>query len=424
MQSSSLVRVAVVGAGSIGREYALNHFTAAAGCVVSAIVDLDSTKAAALAADVGSVVAGSSISGGGYRSAAREQRGQPVLHAAALNEAVLADCDAVYIGTTPSSHRPLVERALASDKHVLLEKPLASSAADADAIVAAAEAAALQRRATLGMNIGMRYNAALHQLRRLAVEDEAARFGTVSGARIGLHFACWPREWQRVPWCTDRSDGGPLREVGTHFLAATLELWGQHCVRRVRAHVQYPAGDGGQAAAASGGGGSQRAETAVDGALELQSGVIVELRLTTDGSRGGRDVYELEVSGSSGAAYLLRDFTTLVQTRPRRRILVDNADYGRAECVEHLVAAVRAARAPEERAASARPEAEPLAASKKRSREGGGGGGPAAAAAAAAAGVAPELPRPVSAREGRNTQRVLDALLASGGEWRDVCYDD
>ena len=64
MQSSSLVRVAVVGAGSIGREYALNHLTAAAGCVVSAIVDLDSTKAAAPAADVGSVVAGSSISGG------------------------------------------------------------------------------------------------------------------------------------------------------------------------------------------------------------------------------------------------------------------------------------------------------------------------------------------------------------------------
>ena len=30
---------------------------------------------------------------------------------------------------------------------------------------------------------------------------------------------------------------------------------------------------------------------------------------------------------------------------------------------------------------------------------------------------------PITAREGRNAQRLLDAILSSGGEWLDVTYD-
>ena len=55
---ASPVRVAVVGAGSVSREFALNHFGPATDTIVSAIVDLDTAKAAVLAADVGSVQAG------------------------------------------------------------------------------------------------------------------------------------------------------------------------------------------------------------------------------------------------------------------------------------------------------------------------------------------------------------------------------
>ena len=37
-------------------------------------------------------------------------------------------------------------------------------------------------------------------------------------------------------------------------------------------------------------------------------------------------------------------------------------------------------------------------------------------------GVASDGPGLITAREGRNAQRLLDALLASRGEWRDVDY--
>merc|ERR1719235_2629640 len=159
MASQRLLRVCVVGAGSISREFALHHFGPATGTVVSAVVDRDAGKALQLATDVGSVQAGADIRNRGgmrYRAAASETRGTPVLNGTTLGPA-LATCDIVYIGTTPGAHACLALEALEAGKHVLLEKPLAATAGDADAIVAAAEAA-LPRGQHVGMNIGMRWN--------------------------------------------------------------------------------------------------------------------------------------------------------------------------------------------------------------------------------------------------------------------------
>ena len=183
-----LLRVAVVGGGSISREFALHHFGAATGTIVSAVVDIDKARAEELAVDVGSIAAGAAIEDGGgtrYRAAAAEVRGEPVPFATSLG-AVLAGCDVVYIGTTPGAHAPLALEALEAGKHVLLEKPLASSAADADAIVDAAEAASA-RGQHVGMNIGMRWNPGLHELRRLALGPERA-LGELTSARLSMHF--------------------------------------------------------------------------------------------------------------------------------------------------------------------------------------------------------------------------------------------
>ncbi|MET4639828.1 Gfo/Idh/MocA family oxidoreductase [Mycetocola sp. 2940] len=58
-------------------------------------------------------------------------------------EALVAssDVDIVYISSPHSFHRPLAELAIAHGKHVLIEKPIAPTAADAEAIAQSARAA-------------------------------------------------------------------------------------------------------------------------------------------------------------------------------------------------------------------------------------------------------------------------------------------
>jgi predicted dehydrogenase len=387
--SAAPLRVCVVGAGSIGREFALHHFGPSTNTVVSSIIDVDFEAARALAADVGSVQSGASVVGDSkYQATVSSCEGEPVATGASLDASALTACDVVYVGTPPASHRALVLAALDAGKHVLLEKPVAASGADADAIVEAAEAAAV-RGVRVGMNIGMRWNAALRQMRRLAVEEGA--LGPLQSGHIALHFAQWPRAWQTVPWCAGRAQGGPLREVGTHFLFGLCELLGHGAARRVRAAVTYPDGASGE-----------RAEVEVEGEIEMAGGLRVALSVRTDGSglaADGEDHYELGVRGAQGAL-LLDGFTTLKRTAPSRRkaTLVEGGGYGRKECVAALLAAVAA---------------------------GGVGGGEAARGEGGSGGaegeaVAAEL---ITAREGRNAQRLVDALTASGGEWVDVLYD-
>ena len=384
--SAAPLRVCVVGAGSIGREFALHHFGPSTNTVVSAIVDLDFEAARALAADVGSAQSGASVVGDNkYRATVSSCEGEPVATGASLDASVLTACDVVYVGTPPASHRALVLAALDAGKHVLLEKPVAASGADADAIVEAAEAAAV-RGVRVGMNIGMRWNAALREMRRLAVEEGA--LGPLQAAHISLHFAQWPRAWQTVPWCAGRAQGGPLREVGTHFLFGLCELLGHGAARRVRATVRYADGAGGAAS-----------EIEVEGEIEMLDGLRVALSVRTDGSglaADGDDHYELGVRGAEGAL-LLDGFTSLKRTAPSRRkaTLVEGGGYGRKECVAALLAAVAAG---------------------EGSEAGGGVGGGAEGEVLAAV----EL---ITAREGRNAQRLVDAVMASGGEWIDVVYD-
>ena len=212
--SNHPLRVCVVGAGSISREFALYHFGRATGTVVTSIVDIDEERARSLAADVSSVQAGAPIdngSGNRYLAQVKEARGSPLPYATRLEPPCLDDCDLVYIGTPPGSHAQLVQQALAAHKSVLLEKPLAARPADADAIVKAAERAQEEHGVLLGLDIGMRWNPALTLLRQLAVLDEG--LGSLSRCKLTLAFERWPRSWQVQPWVARRAQGGPLREV-------------------------------------------------------------------------------------------------------------------------------------------------------------------------------------------------------------------
>lgn len=112
----STIRIAVVGAGFMGGTHA-RAYHAMDGVEIAAIVASTPKRAEPLANDLGTTWTDD------YAS-------------------VLADetIDAVDICVPTPGHRAATEAALAAGKHVLLEKPLALTKADAEAIVAAAEA--------------------------------------------------------------------------------------------------------------------------------------------------------------------------------------------------------------------------------------------------------------------------------------------
>ena len=68
-------------------------------------------------------------------------RTYPAVKCFASLEEAMDEVDAVVIATPPSTHAPLALSAIAAGKHVMVEKPLATSVRDAAAIVDAAEQA-------------------------------------------------------------------------------------------------------------------------------------------------------------------------------------------------------------------------------------------------------------------------------------------
>jgi predicted dehydrogenase len=98
-----------------------------------------------------------------------------------LNEA-LPEVDAVVIATPPSSHYALGMQAIAAGKPVLIEKPLATTSAEARELVEAAEVAG-----TLLMpGHTFLYNAAVHKLRDLVRSGELGKLYYLDCARLNL----------------------------------------------------------------------------------------------------------------------------------------------------------------------------------------------------------------------------------------------
>ena len=130
-----------------------------------------------------------------------------------------ASIDAVYIAVPNKFHVPLAIEALRAGKHVLLEKPFALSAAEAETAIAAARDA--DRVLTIGMN--QRFTADAQKIRQL-VQDGA--LGEIYHAK-----AHWMRR-NGIPklgtWFGSReiAGGGSLYDIGVHMLDLALYTMG------------------------------------------------------------------------------------------------------------------------------------------------------------------------------------------------------
>ena len=116
--------------------------------------------------------------------------------------------DAVYISTTNELHRDQVFAAANAGKHVLCEKPLALSLADAKAMVAACR----ERGVVMGTNHHLR-NAATHRAMREAIKH--GRIGKPLFARA-FHAVYLPPNLQG--WRIDRpqAGGGVTLDITVH----------------------------------------------------------------------------------------------------------------------------------------------------------------------------------------------------------------
>jgi predicted dehydrogenase len=166
---------------------------------------------------------------------ARDLGQQYSVPATATLDDLLADAaiQAVYIAVPHDRLAPLAQRALGAGKHVLVEKPMALTLADADALIALAEARGL----ALGVFYEMRHTGAHQQARALV---QGGGLGTITAVRLQTVIDKSTDYYQRGlsgrsvnPWraSKDRAGGGVVLMNTSHGLDAVRYITGLEVVR-------------------------------------------------------------------------------------------------------------------------------------------------------------------------------------------------
>jgi predicted dehydrogenase len=130
-------------------------------------------------------------------------------------DALVAACDAVVIAGVNRDHRPLVERAAAAGRHVLCEKPLATSVADARAIVEACHAAGVKLMTAFPSRMSATIGALARAIAEGAVGEVISFEGVNSGEMPDVHGA-----WFVDP---ELAGGGAITDHVVHL--ADLYRW-------------------------------------------------------------------------------------------------------------------------------------------------------------------------------------------------------
>jgi len=192
-------RVAIVGAGYWGQAH-VRTFATLAGCELTWVCDV-SAEALAHAHTIAP-------------AARLTERWADILAA--------PDVDAIVIATPSSTHAAFASAALESGRHVLVEKPLALTVADAEAVVRVA------RRAGVTLLVGhlMLYHPAVLRLRALVDAGELGDLFYLASTRVNLgrlrsdENALWslgPHDFSIVDFLVGRPVGGVVAHGGSYL---------------------------------------------------------------------------------------------------------------------------------------------------------------------------------------------------------------
>ncbi len=207
------VGFAVVGLGRLSVEQILPAFGSAKHCRPTALVSGDAGKANALAA----------------------QYGIPKVFTYEQFEQLKDDPDteAVYIVLPNALHREYTERAAKIGKHVLSEKPMTVSVADAEAMIAACEAAKVQLMVAYRIQYEP-YNRMLGEMVR------GGKLGTVRTIQaVNTQNLGDPKQWR---FNLKLAGGGSLPDIGLYDLNTIRALLGEEPIE-ITAQMHSPSGD-------------------------------------------------------------------------------------------------------------------------------------------------------------------------------------
>lgn len=204
-----------------------------------------------------------------------------------------SDIDIVDICTPGHLHAEIALAALAAGKHVIVEKPLANSVADAERLVAAAAAAAERGvRSMVGFNY--RCVPALALARRIIAEGRIGRVRQVRAAYLQdwLADAEAPMAWRLR---REAAGSGVLGDLGSHVVDQLLHLLGEPVVAasgQLRTFVPERLGPEGPEPVT--------VDDACWATLETASGVVASVEVSRMAT-GRKNGLTLEVYGEHGA---------------------------------------------------------------------------------------------------------------------------
>jgi predicted dehydrogenase len=277
----SAVRVGVIGLGWAGRQH-LAAYDALPGVEIAALAGLEERARSALAAQ--------------YGIERHVDRWEDLLAVDGL--------DAVSVAVPTFLHAPIAIAALERGLHVLSEKPVARTEAEARAMVEAARAA----NRVLDVGFNHRQRGDIHKLKEVI---DAGRLGQPYYAK-----AWWLRRSGipgRGSWFTNAelAGGGPLVDIGVHVLDYSLHLLGNPTITAVSASTYD------LLASAGFGFNHESTKTSVAGssAFDVEDLATVFMRLADGGTllveagwaahRSDGDEFGITLYGSKGGAELI-----------------------------------------------------------------------------------------------------------------------
>jgi len=225
------------------------------------------------------------------------------------------DVDVVDICTPGDTHAEIAVAALEAGKHVLVEKPMANTVAEAEAMVAAASAA--RARGVRSM-VGFTYRRvpAIQLARKLVAEG---RIGEVRQVRAQYLQDWLADENAPLSWRLDKekAGSGALGDIGAHIIDLTQFVTGQRFTGvsgMLDTFVtERPVAE--SFSGLHGTGGSERGPVTVDDAAlftaRLESGAPAVLEATRF-AWGRKNAMRIEVNGSTGSlAFDFEDMNVL-----------------------------------------------------------------------------------------------------------------